>query len=188
MAMDSMLFFTSGCVWCFRSGHFGAGNAGRHKKPAEEGDRRGVGKGEAPTSRRTWTRARLPLLEMQVEVKSSGLINLSHVYHIFPGTEPNQEDRKDSPAGSASLGGETRAETKRKKKRKEKSNHQMGRSSRDWERPPSGGIEVGDVSGEGAPNSYPAPPGGTSVGSDVELRLAFSHLHFRASASCFKFH
>ncbi|CAN0051455.1 unnamed protein product [Rangifer tarandus platyrhynchus] len=45
-----MVFFTSGCVWCFRSGHFGAGNAGHHKKPAEEGDRRGVGKGEAPTS------------------------------------------------------------------------------------------------------------------------------------------
>ena len=84
--------------------------------------------------------------------------------------------------------GEKHGQKQNGKKRKEKSNHQMGRSSRDWERPPSGGIEVGDVSGEGAPNSYPAPPGGTSVGSDVELRLAFSHLHFRASASCFKFH
>ena len=61
-------------------------------------------------------------------------------------------------------------------------------SSRDWERPPSGGIEAGDISGEGAPNSYPAPPGGPSMGSDVELGLAFAHLHFHASASCFKFY
>ena len=78
-----MVFFTSGCVWCFRSGRFRAGNAGRHKKPAEERDRRGVGKGEAPTSKWTWTRARLPLLEMEVEVRSSGLINLSHMHHVF---------------------------------------------------------------------------------------------------------
>ena len=179
------MFFISGCVWCFRSGHFGAGNVGRHKKPAEEGDRRGAGKGEAPTRKWTRTRARLPLLEMEVEVKSSGFINLSHVHHIFLVTEPNQEDRKGSPAESASLRGET---GRNKTEKKKKSNHQMGRSSRDWERPPSGGIEAGDISGEGAPNSCPAPPGGSSMGSDVELRLAFSHLHFHASGSSFKFY
>ena len=183
-----MVFFTSGCVWCFRSGHFGAGNAGRHKKPAEEGDQRGVGKGEAPTSKRTWTRARLPLLEMQVEVKSSGLINLSHVHHKFPGTDQTRKIGRTLLQRALPWGEKHRQKQNGKKKRKEKSNHQMGQSSRDWERPPSGGIEAGDVSGEGAPNSYPAPPGGTSMGSDVELRLAFSHLHFRASASCFKFH
>ena len=80
--MHSVVFFTSGCVWCFRSGRFGAGNAEHPKKPAEERDRRGVSKGEAPTSKWTWTRARVPLLEMEVEVRSSGLINLSHVDHV----------------------------------------------------------------------------------------------------------
>ena len=62
----------------------------------------------------------------------------------------------------------------------------MGLSSGDWERPQSGGIEVGDTSGEGTPNIHPAPPRGSSVVSDAGLGFAFSHLHFGVPASLLK--
>ena len=136
-----MVFFTSGCVWCFRSGHFGAGNAGHHKKPAEEGDQRGVGKGEAPTSKRTWTRARLPLLEMQVEVKSSGLINLSHVHHKFPGTDQTRKIGRTLLQRALPWGKKHRQKQngKKKKKRKIKSSdgtvyQGLGKASIWWNR------------------------------------------------------
>lgn len=77
-----MVLLTSGYLRPIRPGGFRAGDAEYPKQPTEEGDWRGVGKGEAATSKWMWMRARPPLLKMEVEIKSSDLIKPFDV-HVY---------------------------------------------------------------------------------------------------------